>query len=225
MSAPAVGRTGSVRQEYLVDDVDDAVRLVDIGGGDGGIAAVFIGAMAAPPSTAKVSVSPETVVSVAVPPLAAARAIRSAAFRSPATACAVRTFVSVSLFSGRRSVSTVPAGSAAKASLTGAKSVKEPGLERGSVRPAATTAATSVVWSAEFIAFSTMFLPGYIAAPSRRVRNFLGAGSMGDVAPFVDVDMIFPLAGLHWTRDHGPVPDLETRGGLMPGPFPLSRDA
>jgi hypothetical protein len=37
--------------------------------------------------------------------------------------------------------------------------------------------------------------------------------------------MSFTLAGVHWTRDRGLVIDLENRGGLRPGPFPLSRDA
>ncbi len=53
--------------------------------------------------------------------------------------------VSVALFSGLTSVSTVPAGSAANASLVGAKTVNGPGLLSVSTRPAALTAATSVV--------------------------------------------------------------------------------
>src|SRR3569623_1262375 len=63
------------------------------------------------------------------------------------------------------SVSTVPAGSFANASLVGAKTVNGPFPDSVSTRPAAFTAATSVVWSFEFIAFSTMVLLGYIAAP------------------------------------------------------------
>ncbi len=46
----------------------------------------------------------------------------------------------VALFSGLKSVSTVPAGSFAKASLVGAKTVKGPGPCRVSTRSAALTA-------------------------------------------------------------------------------------
>src|SRR5208283_2238375 len=62
-------------------------------------------------------------------------------------------------------MSTVPAGNLAKASLVGANTVNGPALSRVSTSPAAFTAATSVVWSCELTAFSTMFLVGYIAAP------------------------------------------------------------
>src|SRR5690606_22169301 len=48
---------------------------------------------------------------------------------------------------------------------TGAKTVNGPGPESVSTRPAACTAATSVVWSAEFTAFSTIFLSASMAAP------------------------------------------------------------
>src|SRR5690606_8763764 len=72
---------------------------------------------------------------------------------------------SISLFSGFSSVSTVPAGRAAKASLVGARTVKGPAPDRVSTRPAALTAATSVVWSAELTAFSMMFLSANMAAP------------------------------------------------------------
>src|SRR5437868_11593022 len=71
----------------------------------------------------------------------------------------------MSLFSGLSSMSTVPAGSLAKASWVGAKTVNGPGLFSVSTRPAAFTAATRVVWSAELTALSTMSLVGYIAAP------------------------------------------------------------
>src|SRR6201992_3847867 len=71
----------------------------------------------------------------------------------------------MSLFSGFNRPSTVPAGSLAKASLVGANTVNGPGPESVSTRPAAFTAATSVVWSFEFTAFWMMFLDGYIAAP------------------------------------------------------------
>src|SRR6202012_1193976 len=73
--------------------------------------------------------------------------------------------VSVALFSGFTRVSTVPAGSLPKAALVGANTVNGPLPSRVSTRPAALTAATSVVWSFEWIAFSMMFLEGYIAAP------------------------------------------------------------
>src|SRR5438270_4028939 len=73
--------------------------------------------------------------------------------------------VSVSLFSGLTSVSTVPAGSLAKAALVGAKTVNGPGLDSVSTRPAALTAATSVVWSFELSAFWTIVLVEYMAAP------------------------------------------------------------
>jgi len=53
--------------------------------------------------------------------------------------------VSVALFSGFTSVSTVPAGSLAKAALVGAKTVNGPGPDSVSTSPAAFTAATSVV--------------------------------------------------------------------------------
>src|ERR1700712_1648368 len=72
---------------------------------------------------------------------------------------------SFSLFSGFRSVSTVPAGSFANAALVGANTVKGPGPDKVSTRPAALTAATSVVWSFELTALSTIVLVGYIAAP------------------------------------------------------------
>ena len=51
----------------------------------------------------------------------------------------------VALFSGFTSMSTVPAGSFAKASLVGANTVNGPGPFNVSTRPAALTAATSVV--------------------------------------------------------------------------------
>ncbi|MOA43709.1 hypothetical protein D3C78_1658870 [compost metagenome] len=62
-------------------------------------------------------------------------------------------------------MSTVPAGSFANASFVGAKTVNGPLLLSVSTSPAAFTAATSVVWSFELTAFSTMVLVGYIAAP------------------------------------------------------------
>jgi hypothetical protein len=69
------------------------------------------------------------------------------------------------LFSGLSSVSTVPAGSLAKAELVGANTVNGPLPDSVSTSPAAFTAATSVVWSFELTAFWMMFLEGYMAAP------------------------------------------------------------
>src|SRR4030088_1821941 len=71
----------------------------------------------------------------------------------------------MALFSGLSNVSTVPAGNCANASLVGAKTVNGPLLWSVSTRPAALTAATRVVWSAEFIALPTIVFVGYIAAP------------------------------------------------------------
>ena len=53
--------------------------------------------------------------------------------------------VSLSLFSGFSSVGTVPSGSLSKARLVGANTVKGPAPDNVSTRPAAFTAATSVV--------------------------------------------------------------------------------
>ena len=69
----------------------------------------------------------------------------------------------------------MPRGRAAKAALVGANTVNGPGLFSVSTRPAAFTAATSVVWSAEFTALSTMSLVGYIAAPPT-IGSTTGAG-------------------------------------------------
>src|SRR6201990_1417255 len=74
-------------------------------------------------------------------------------------------WVRVALFSGLTSVSTVPAGSLPNAVLVGANTVNGPLPSRVSTRPAAFTAATSVVWSLELTAFWMMFLEGNIAAP------------------------------------------------------------
>src|SRR5277367_1330449 len=56
-------------------------------------------------------------------------------------------------------------GSFANASFVGANTVNGPGPFSVSTSPAAFTAATRVVWSAELIALSTMSLVGYMAAP------------------------------------------------------------
>ncbi|MDQ0022813.1 hypothetical protein J2X90_000591 [Variovorax paradoxus] len=52
-----------------------------------------------------------------------------------------------------------------KAAFVGANTVNGPGLLSVPTRPAAFTAATSVVWSFEFTALSTMSFVGSIAAP------------------------------------------------------------
>src|SRR5258706_6758459 len=62
-------------------------------------------------------------------------------------------------------MSTVPAGSLSKAALVGANTVNGPVPFRVSTNPAAFTAATSVVWSAELTALSTMSRERSIAAP------------------------------------------------------------
>ena len=84
---------------------------------------------------------------------------------SAATTWHVKTLVSFALFSGLSRSSTVPFGSAANASFVGANTVNGPLPFSVSTRSAAFTAATSVVWSLEFIAFSTMFLFAYIGEP------------------------------------------------------------
>jgi len=58
----------------------------------------------------------------------------------------------------------VPAGSLAKASLVGAKTVKGRRVERVH-QASALTAVTSVVWMGELTALSTMVFDGYMAAP------------------------------------------------------------
>ena len=66
----------------------------------------------------------------------------------------------MSLLSGFNRPSTVPAGNAAKAAFVGAKIVKGPVPLRVSTRPAAVTAVTRVVWSADPTAISTTVLDG-----------------------------------------------------------------
>ena len=65
--------------------------------------------------------------------------------------------LSLSLFSGLSSVSTVPAGSLSKAAFTGANTVNGPALASEFTRSAALSAATSVVWSFEPSATRTTF--------------------------------------------------------------------
>src|SRR6478609_2746783 len=86
----------------------------------------------------------------------------SAAMTLPLTTWYVRIDVSFSLSAS--SASIVPAGSFANAASVGAKTVNGPGPDRVSTRPAAFTAATSVLWSRELTAFWTMFRLGYMAA-------------------------------------------------------------
>ena len=59
----------------------------------------------------------------------------------------------------------MPGGSLSKAALVGAKTVKGPGPDSVSTRPAAFTAATSVVRLLAAEAFWTMVLLGDIGAP------------------------------------------------------------
>src|SRR5580698_4853189 len=91
------------------------------------------------------------------------------------------------LFSGLSSVSTVPAGSFANAALVGANTVNGPGPFSVSTNPAAFTAATSVVWSAEFTALSIMSLLGYISLPP--TTGFLAA-SATEVAASVSMESV-----------------------------------
>ena len=59
----------------------------------------------------------------------------------------------------------MPAGSASKAALSGAKTVNGPSVPSVSTRPAAEAAATSVLRLEAFGAFSAIVLSAYIAAP------------------------------------------------------------
>merc|ERR1712153_254393 len=69
----------------------------------------------------------------------------------------VKMSTNCALFSGFIKESTTPAGSAAKASFVGAKTVKGPGELRVSARSPATTAATKVDRAGTDSATSTMF--------------------------------------------------------------------
>ncbi|MNN53944.1 hypothetical protein D3C81_1687320 [compost metagenome] len=73
-------------------------------------------------------------------------------------------------------MSTVPAGSLPKAAFVGANTVNGPLPCSVSTRPAAFTAATSVVWSAEFTALATIFLAGIIGWPP----TMTSAANVGD---------------------------------------------
>merc|ERR1712048_667920 len=102
-----------------------------------------------PSSTVTVTALPSTVFTVCV----GARSVES-------TLAGRTWYVKMStnwpLFSGFKRVSRVPAGSAAKASLVGANTVKGPGELRVSTRSPATTAATKVERSSTDWASSTM---------------------------------------------------------------------
>src|SRR5215217_698218 len=118
-----------------------------------------------PSTSLRVSLQPPTVSTTCSPPSAATMPAMSVERALAGITWQARMVASMSLFSGLSRVSTVPAGSASKAALTGARTVKGPAPDRVSTRPAALTAATSVVWSAEFTAFSMMFLSANMAAP------------------------------------------------------------
>ena len=78
---------------------------------------------------------------------------------SPPTTWYVRMALSNS--ASARTASIVPAGRAAKAASVGAKTVNGPWALKSSARPAATTAASSVVWSGLFTMMSTtVFVAG-----------------------------------------------------------------
>src|SRR5262245_48086803 len=79
-------------------------------------------------------------------------------------------------------MSTVPSGSALNAAFTGAKTVNGPLPCKVSTRPAAFTAATRVVWSAELTAFSTMVFEGNIGWPPTITEAAL-AGSVANSVP------------------------------------------
>ena len=98
-----------------------------------------------PPWSEAVSVSPCTVFNVAEPLPALIILTSSPASTFPGTTWYVRIFTSVALFSGFNSVSTVPAGSFAKASLVGANTVNGPLPLSVSTSPPALIATTSVV--------------------------------------------------------------------------------
>src|ERR1700733_9137439 len=112
----------------------------------------------------------------------------------------------MSLFSGFSSVSTVPMGSFANASLVGANTVNGPGPFSVSTNPAAFTAATSVVWSAELTALSTMSLLGYISMPP--TQTVLAAQAVADASArviaitlirfFIFFEVLFRKLDIFW---------------------------
>jgi hypothetical protein len=76
----------------------------------------------------------------------------------------VRIEVSLALFSGLSSDSTVPAGSLAKAASVGANTVNGPGPLRVSTRPAALSAVARVLKLPAATAVSTMSAAGFAFA-------------------------------------------------------------
>ena len=101
---------------------------------------------------------------------------------------------SCSLFSGLRSVSTVPAGRAAKASSVGAKTVNGPSPFKTSTRPAAYTAATNVPKLPAPIAVSTI---SFECPPASVVVAIDDAAAVIDAAAAIEINVrlniCFPL--------------------------------
>jgi hypothetical protein len=151
------------RHQNGVDDLDHAVGLDDIGGGDVGRATLFVGDL----DLAHVHGEGERAAFNGlggVSSVALLDPLLQVLGRDRAGDDVVREDLGESGLI-LTSVSTVPAGSLAKASSVGAKTVNGPAPSSVSTRPAAFTAATRVLWMGELTAFSTMFLVGYIAAP------------------------------------------------------------
>ena len=83
----------------------------------------------------------------------------------------------------------MPAGNLANASLVGANTVKGPAPFNVSTRPAAFTAATKVVWSAEPAALSTISFEATILAPPT-ITPCSSAGFIGSVVVVVVVSIL-----------------------------------
>ena len=120
-----------------------------------------------PPSVAMVSVSPLTDAGLIAP-------VMSDDMTVPDTTWSVRIEVSLALFSGLTRLSTVPAGSLAKASSEGANTVNGPAPFSVSPRSAAVTAATSVLKLPAATAVSTMSRNAVVVA------MMFSFGSRGD---------------------------------------------
>ncbi len=133
------------------------------------------------PSYENVKVSPWSVVSTNP-------SDKSAEVYAPGTTWYVSTFVKSPLFSGSRRVSTVPSGNASKAEFVGANTVNGPSHLSASTRSAAVTAATSVVWSAEFTALSTISFDGTIIAPPIITHS----SCIGSISSILSIESIFP---------------------------------
>ena len=128
-----------------------------------------------PPLTEIVTSDPSTV-------FASVSLTTSLAMTLPGTTWYVKTLTSWSLFSGFNSFSTVPAGSFSNAALVGANTVNGPLPERVSARPAALTAATSVLKSALFAAFSTTVL-SHVPQPAVAARLTSNAQKTVQIIP------------------------------------------